>query len=86
MELKDQERLIGVVVDTIFIPLVLQEMAKFITEYRKQVVFARDMENITGIQVKVPMITLDIRQASTTLIEHLTIALKNETTQIETKG
>ena len=79
MELKDQDRLIAYVVDTVFIPLVLQEIVKFIEVYKKEHLFARDMEHLSGYKIAVPTITIDIRNATNVLISNLKTALKNET-------
>jgi hypothetical protein len=80
MELKDREVLVSRIVDKVFVPLILVEISKFLEEYKKQIIFARDMQHISGYPLKMPTVIIDIRQATNILIDHLNTALKNEST------
>lgn len=80
----DKKIVVGYIIDHVFLPLVINELTAFLTEYKKQVIFAHDYEVMTGYAITMPTVTLDLRKPAETLQAQILIAL-NESNKPETK-
>jgi hypothetical protein len=81
MEKQDQEKVIGYLIDNIFMPMVLQEIVSFLVEYKEQVIFTHNYKQITGYDIQMGKMTLDLRKPSATLISNITTALNDKPAQ-----